>query len=412
MASETNPSPPSAPRVTGRRRALLTLGGTAAGLIASTLTPPARAASTGKPVRIGYAIARTGPWAAGAQASQEPNYILWAEQLNAAGGLVVAGTRRPVELVGQDDTSDVRSCVRAYEAMMRNDAVDLILAPWGTGACSAVAPLANRLKYPLIAPTALSRRLVDMNMPYFFSMLQQADRMMQSLVDLLVAQGVRSVALIYMDDLFGLENFSALSVALKRASIQVVQRRDFPLGIEDFSSTLRTMKSLKPDAFIALTYPRETMLVTRQASEIDFRPALFYASVGTAYPVYRAKMGPLADGVIGMGSWNAKSSAGAKAYFDAHTKRFNQQPDRWASGHCWAGLEILTECVAQVGLDRTAIRDRIAARTFNTIIGPIRFAGSENVSSPGSVGQWQGDEFEIVWPKSIATASVMARKPG
>ena len=36
------------------------------------------------PVRIGYAIARTGPWAAGAQVSQEPNYLLWAEQVNAA----------------------------------------------------------------------------------------------------------------------------------------------------------------------------------------------------------------------------------------------------------------------------------------------------------------------------------------
>ena len=43
--------------------------------------------SSAAPIRIGYAIARTGPWAAGAQVSQEPNYLLWAEQVNAAGGL-------------------------------------------------------------------------------------------------------------------------------------------------------------------------------------------------------------------------------------------------------------------------------------------------------------------------------------
>ncbi len=36
-------------------------------------------------VKIGYAISRTGPFAAGAQISQEPNYILWAEQVNARG---------------------------------------------------------------------------------------------------------------------------------------------------------------------------------------------------------------------------------------------------------------------------------------------------------------------------------------
>jgi branched-chain amino acid transport system substrate-binding protein len=49
-----------------------------------------------EPVRIGYAIARTGPWAPGAQVTQEPSYILWAE-VNAAHGLDVKAC---VELIG------------------------------------------------------------------------------------------------------------------------------------------------------------------------------------------------------------------------------------------------------------------------------------------------------------------------
>jgi branched-chain amino acid transport system substrate-binding protein len=32
------------------------------------------------PVKIGYTMARTGPWTGGAQVTQEPNYLLWAEQ--------------------------------------------------------------------------------------------------------------------------------------------------------------------------------------------------------------------------------------------------------------------------------------------------------------------------------------------
>ena len=45
------------------------------------------------------------------------------------------------------------------------------------------------------------------------------------------------------------------------------------------------------------------------------------------------------DEVLGMGSWNSKTSPGAKAYFDAHTKKFGgKEPDRWASGACWAAL--------------------------------------------------------------------------
>ena len=61
----------------------------------ASMAVPALAQKAEGPVRIGYAIARTGPWAAGAQVSQEPNYLLWAEQVNAAGGLIVKGTKRP-----------------------------------------------------------------------------------------------------------------------------------------------------------------------------------------------------------------------------------------------------------------------------------------------------------------------------
>ena len=63
------------------------------------------AAAQDAPVRIGYAISRTGPFAAGAQISQEPNYILWAEQVNASGGLNVKGKRRKVA-IGIDDRND------------------------------------------------------------------------------------------------------------------------------------------------------------------------------------------------------------------------------------------------------------------------------------------------------------------
>ena len=381
-----------------------------AAAVGATAVAPALFAQ-GAPVRIGYAIARTGPWAGGAQVSQEPNYLLWAEQVNAAGGLSIkGGARRPIELIGYDDRSETETCVRTFEKLMGSDKVDLVLPPWGSGANFAVAPLANRFGYPLLAPTALSRKLVDMHLPYFFSLLQQPDKMMGALVDLLVAQNVKTIAIVYMDDLFGLENFAALNAALKKTSIQVLERKSYPLGVKDLAPVLRGIKDLNPDAFIGITYPPDTILASRQSREVGFNPRFFYASVGTAFQLYKNVMADNTEGVIGMGSWNAKTSAGAKAYFEAHTKKFGKEPDRWASGHCWAGLEILQQSVATVGLDRKQLREHIAKTEFPTILGPIRFAGSENASIPGTVGQWQGNEFEVVWPADRATAKLAAPK--
>src|SRR3990167_561692 len=103
------------------------LKGAAASVVAAAFAP--QLFTQAKPVRIGYAIARTGPWTGGAQISQEPNYLLWAEQLNATGWLDVKGVKRPVELVSSDDRSDIETCVRSYEKLMGSDKVDLILPP-------------------------------------------------------------------------------------------------------------------------------------------------------------------------------------------------------------------------------------------------------------------------------------------
>jgi branched-chain amino acid transport system substrate-binding protein len=171
---------------------------------------------------------RTGPWTGGAQVSQEPNYLLWAEQQNAAGGLNVKGTKRPIELISSDDQSNIETCVRTYEKLMGSDKVDLVLPPWGSNANFAVAPLANRFGYPFLAPTALSKQLIEMKLPYFFLMLQQPGPMTTALVDMLKANGVKSLACIYVDDLFGLENYAALKVALAGSGITWSRTRATP----------------------------------------------------------------------------------------------------------------------------------------------------------------------------------------
>ena len=62
-------------------------------------------AQAAEPLKIGYSIANTGLFSKAAP-SQMTAYDLWAEQVNAAGGLDVAGEKRPVELVWYDDESD------------------------------------------------------------------------------------------------------------------------------------------------------------------------------------------------------------------------------------------------------------------------------------------------------------------
>src|SRR5260370_11764847 len=83
------------------------------------------------PVRIGYSMSRTGLFAQAAP-SQVTAYELWKEQVNAAGGLDVAGQKRPIEFVSYDDQSNPAKPVPIYEKLITEDQGDLLIATCGT----------------------------------------------------------------------------------------------------------------------------------------------------------------------------------------------------------------------------------------------------------------------------------------
>src|SRR5262245_31047576 len=163
------------------RRTFLKLAGATA---AATWLP--RNASAQGPIRIGFTLSATGPYAVGAGITQRPNYDLWLDQVNAKGGLTIAGGgKRPIQFVDHDDRSEIETIVRLYEKMITDDKVDLVLPPWGTAANFAVAPIANKHGYPMIGPTVGSLKLKDLNLPCFYAILAQPDAMMLSLANFL-----------------------------------------------------------------------------------------------------------------------------------------------------------------------------------------------------------------------------------
>src|SRR4029078_8736174 len=96
-------------RASSTRRHALSLGALA---LVAIMFAPMRAAAQDKPVRIGDALSRTGIFAAAAQSAQEPYYVLWAEKVNAAGGLDVKGTKRNVDVVANDAARHRATLVR------------------------------------------------------------------------------------------------------------------------------------------------------------------------------------------------------------------------------------------------------------------------------------------------------------
>ena len=379
-----------------RKTVLATLLGL--GLVAS--------AHAADPVRIGYAAAKTGAFA-GIADGQIKTYELWREQVNAAGGLDVKGVKRPVEFVFYDDQSDTGKDVAIYEKLITDDKVDLLLAPYGTGAHIAIAGVAERFKFPVVGNTAASVRLRDIKPGnIWFTTGQMPDRLGPAIADMLVANGIKSVALLVNQLPFPLESKKFLVPALEKAGIAIKVNEEYPPDIKDMTTLLTAVKQAEPDGVIAFAFPNDSALYMNKARELGINARFQFLEVGPGEAGMAKQFGDLLDGIVTMGHWTPmnKDWKGARALYDAYVAKYNERPSYLNLPLTFMSCQIIEQAVAKVGLDRDAIRNSIANDTFETVNGKVKFSGVENVGTPAGLIQIQGPDVALIWPPSIATA--------
>jgi branched-chain amino acid transport system substrate-binding protein len=377
----------------------------------AAMTLAALPAAAADPVRIGYTMARTGLFAAAAP-SQEQAYTLWQEQVNARGGLNVAGEMRPVEFVSYDDESDPAKSAQLYERLITSDNVDLLIAPWGTPHHLNLAGVAETYGFPVVGNTAASvaiREVAPGNI--WFPTSAIPDRIGPELAAMLSEAGVGSVSIIANVLPFSQENLGFLTPALEAAGIEIRMSENYPPDIGDMTPLITQIKAAGADAVIALTYPADAFLYAGQARELGVEAKLQFMLIGPTIDAFHKAFGPAADGIVTLAHWSPEQAAWprAKPFFDAYVARWGQAPDYLDSALAYMSLEILEQAVAKAGLDRDALREAIATGTFDTINGEVRFDGVQNAVTPTAFVQRQGDKMQLVWPAAIATAPLAMR---
>jgi branched-chain amino acid transport system substrate-binding protein len=358
------------------------------------------------PVKVGYSASKTGLFAS-ASVTQTNAYELWAATVNAEGGLSVAGVKRPVELVSYDDQSNPALAAQIYEKLITNDKVDLLLSPFGTPNHFAIVPILERYKFPMVGSSAASVRLRELKPGnIWFPTSAFPDRMAQAIADLLESQKFKTAAILTVQLPFALELKKFLLPALEKAGIKVVASADYPADIKDMTPTLTTIKSAAPDAVVGLTFPADSMLYMQQAREIGITAPFQMLSVGPTFAFFQKRFGDNASGIVMMGHWSPHQTAWPKAkpFFDAYFAKYNERPEYFDSALAYMSAEITEQAVAHVGLDHDKLRQEIGTATFDTINGPVKFKGVENVTTPTMLMQLQGSEAQIIWPKETASA--------
>jgi branched-chain amino acid transport system substrate-binding protein len=264
-----------------------------------------------------------------------------------------------------------------------------------------------RAGYPLIAVTASTDRAPEFakRWPNSFWIIGTGTTLSASAVEVfakLRQEGKigNKVAMIGVADQFGIEFSSSARKSLAAAKFELVYDKSYPLGSQDMQPILTEAKRLNADVFLAASYPPDTFNITAQAKVIDFNPKVFFTSVGTAFPAFKARFKEETEGIMGTGGVDADSPAW-KDYLKRHVAVIGSEPDRWASPMTYSSLQMLQQAIERVGkIDRPAIIKELQTGSFDTIIGKIKL--TNNVRSDGfQTGQWQGGDYYGIGPSSM-----------
>jgi branched-chain amino acid transport system substrate-binding protein len=381
-----------------------------AGLAAAT-TLSSNASAQSQVVRIGYSIAQTGALASSTPV-QSQAYTLWGEQVNARGGLEIAGVgKRKIEFVVYDDQSQGSKAAQAYERLINTDHVDLLLAPYSSPMHLGALPVIERFKRPVIANTIGTTAARDAHSKYMFFTQALPDMWGTEVVNLIKSLGSKRIAVSMAQSPFCIEFRKAAVPALQKAGLEIVFNQEYAADIKDMTPLLSGIKAANPDFLLAITFLNDAVPMLTQARELGLKVDYFFELLGPAQPSFVSRFGDNANGIISVGFWSRHAkTTGSAEFFDGYVNRWNMNPDDKDSSIAYITCQVLEQAVKKAGLDPERLRAELSSGAFDTMMGTVKY-NEQNVNTGASPGfiQLHNGINEVVWPSEQASAKIIKK---
>src|SRR3546814_252589 len=205
-------------------------------------------------IRIGFGMALTGGLA-GAGKSALIAMQIWAEDINAAGGLL----DRPVELVYYDDQTNPSTVPGIYTKLIEVDKVDLIVSGYGTNLVAPLMPIAIQRNLLLPGLFGLGNN-EDYQYDRYFAMQPAGGEhprqgFSRGFFELAKEQGLKTVAIAAADAEFAQNAAQGAKQNAEEYGFEVVYNQSYPPTTGDYTPIIRAMNAVEADVMYLASYP-------------------------------------------------------------------------------------------------------------------------------------------------------------
>lgn len=389
----------------GRRAVTLLLSAVAA--VSVFGVQPLRAQET---IKFGAPLPITGPLAPEAL-KQQQGYDLWANQVNRAGGINVAGKKMKVEIVYVDYQSNTPRAVQATERLITQDNVQFVFAPFGSGAAKAASTVAERYGVPMIAATASSAQVYDQGYKFLFGTFTPNDTLTNPLAAIVRqrAPEVKRVAILARNDLFPLAIAQEMEKSAKDLGLEVVFFEKYAINTLDHSSALAQIKASNPQWIFATGYTNDLVLMRKQMTDQRIEAPVVTMIAAPAYQEFIDAAGKGAENISSAAWWHpAVRYKGVdifgttESYVKLFKDTYKADPDYAHASASVSGALFQIAIEKSGTINRQKVRDELAKMDVTTFWGPVKFGPTGQITSlEPPVFQIQNAKPIVVHPAAI-----------
>jgi branched-chain amino acid transport system substrate-binding protein len=365
------------------RRETLAIAGSALAAMAI----PAAAQSINS-IKIGFSMALSGGLAGGGKAALLA-YQIWAEDVNARGGLL----GRKVELVFYDDQSNPSGVPAIYTKLLDIDKVDLLLSGYATVPTAAAMPVVMQRKKLFLSLFALA---VNDEFKYdrYFQLQpngpQAKYELSKGFFDIATAikPKPQTVALVGADAEYSKLALEGARENAKKDGINIIYDRAYPSNMVDFTPIVRSIKATNPDLLFIASYPTDSVGMVNSIHEIGFNARLVGGGmIGLQFAAFKQKLGPLLNNIVCYDLYVPEPTMkfpGIEDFLVRYRARAAQAGvdplGIYIPPFAYSEVQILEAAIREVGsTDDGKLADYIRRTTFKTVVGDIKF---------GARGEW------------------------
>lgn len=406
------------PTSTTRRRFLGTTGALAATNLSPGFSGDSHGARLGtsasvnqgeNPVRIGASLPYTG-FMAEEGAEMFLGMDFWRQEVEAAGGLL----DRPVEFVIYDDRSTPEGAKAAYQRLLEDDDVDLVMGTAGTLATAGAIDVLESKGVPCVFPMSWGTRAWTIDRSWCVPLLPIATEASQGLVEVLADLDLETFGIIRSSSGYARDFVEGLVHFLDDAGIDILDQVTYSRNDSAARrAALRQIAGSNADVIGGGGSVAEVKPLIRAIADMGIEAKAFAWSDFDDNRVL--PLAESAEGMLGVGFWTARAGFPGNAEF---VRRFSDwaavRKADWSrvrllqhhSPAAYAGARVLQRAVEEAGtFDPEPVRDALWNLDMPTVYG--RFKVDEQGYQVGKrmlVLQYQRQLREVVWPPDLRTA--------